>query len=105
MEIIGAAYEEMQSKNSALLQQLVERDEKFNKLLTDQAQTQHRSQALQEEAQKATAVKEAALQQAAVVIERSTALEAKVQVAVPTSRPCIVCTALVTRHCRRFSTN
>lgn len=80
MEVIGAAYEEMQTKNSSLLQQLVERDERINKLLTEQAQAQHRSQNLVIEAQKANEAKELAQQQAQILQDRTGVLETKQQV-------------------------
>ena len=80
MEVIGTAYEEMQSKNSALLQQMIARDDRINTLMTEQAQAQHRAQALVEEAQRAGSSKQAIQQQAAAHQERLTVLEGRNQV-------------------------
>ena len=80
MEVIGSAYEEMQSKSSALLQQVLERDDRLNTLATEQAQEKHKAQAQAEEALRAVAAKQAILQQASANQDRVNALESSNQV-------------------------
>ena len=80
MEVIGAAYEDMQGKNSRLLQQLTKRDETNNQLLTERIQSQHSATRLIEEKASAKAARKLAEQQVAALQERVAALEARLQV-------------------------
>ena len=80
MEVIGAAYEDMQGKNSRLLQQLTKRDETNNQLLTERIQSQHSAARLSEEKASAEAARQLAEQQVAALQERVAALETRLQV-------------------------
>lgn len=98
MEVIGAAYEDMQAKNSRLLQQLAEKDGKASQVLTEKIQAQHQANARSEQQQQAEAARKLAEQQVAVLQERVAALEAKLQVSkyqdgafkVSSERNCII---------------
>ena len=80
MEVIGAAYEDMQAKNSRLLQQLAEKDGVNSQVMTEKIQAQHQAAARAEQQQQAEAAKKLAGQQMAAMQERVAALEAKLQV-------------------------
>lgn len=87
MEVIGAAYEDMQAKNSRLLQQLAEKDAKASQVLTEKIQAEHQAAARAEHQQQAEAARKLAEQQVAVLQERLVGLEAKLQVRDPSQSP------------------
>lgn len=80
MEVIGAAYEDMQAKNARLLQQLAEKDAQNNQVLTEKIQIQHQVAARAEQQQQAEAARKLAEQQVQALQERIAALESKLQV-------------------------
>ncbi len=80
MEVIGAAYEDMQAKNARLLQQLAEKDGQNSRVLTDKIQLQHQAAARSELQQQAEAARKLAEQQVLALQERISALESKLQV-------------------------
>lgn len=80
IETIGAAFEEMQGKNSRLLAQLSEKDEAYNQLLTEKIQAHHSATRLGEQCAGAEAVRKTAEQQAGLLQERAATLETRLQV-------------------------
>ena len=80
MEVIGAAYEDMQAKNARLLQQLAEKDGQNSQLLTEKIQLQHQAAARAEQQQQAEGARKLAEQQVQALQERIAALESKLQV-------------------------
>ena len=80
MEVIGAAYEDMQAKNARLLHQLAEKDGQNSQLLTEKIQIQHQAAARVEQQQQAEAARKLAEQQVQALQERIAALESKLQV-------------------------
>ena len=84
MEVIGAAYEDMQAKNSRLLQQLAEKDGKNSQVLTEKIQAQHQMVRLAEQQAQAEAARKLAEQQVTASQDRISALETRLQVLDPT---------------------
>lgn len=80
MEVIGAAYEDMQAKNSRLLQQLAEKDSKNSQVLTEKIQAQHQATRMVEQQVQAESARKLAEQQVVALQERVGALETRLQV-------------------------
>lgn len=80
METVGEAFEEMSGRNTELLQQLAQRDERSSALLAERIQAQHTATSASEQRDRAEAAQRLAEQQAVALQERVTGLEQRLQV-------------------------
>ena len=78
--MIGGAYEDMQAKNSRLLQQLTERDEVTNQLMTERIQAAQRASHLTEERNAVQAAARLAEQKAVALQEHAASLDVRLRV-------------------------
>lgn len=81
--MISEAFEELQKQNTRLLQQVAERDEVSNQLVTERIKSGHAAAAHKQEQAATAAARQRAEQAAALLQERVNDLQAKLQVRRP----------------------
>lgn len=86
IEMISEAFEELQKQNTRLLQQVAERDEVSNQLVTERIKSGHAAAAHKQEQAAAAAARQRAEQAAALLQERVNDQQAKLQVRRPLQR-------------------
>ena len=79
MEVTGGAYEELQAQNVRLLSALAERDEANARLLAERGAAQQAAAAAAEERAAGCAARDADLQQRALLAQRVSQLESRLQ--------------------------
>lgn len=80
IEVISEAFEEIQKQNQRLLQQMAERDEVSNQLVTERIKSGHAAAAHKQEQAAAAAARQRAEQTAALLQERCNDLQTCLQV-------------------------